>query len=111
MEKNAQNCHPHRGIKKNIVFHFVFALGASLGRFRGPAGVRKFQVFVEKLGPESLFVFLVILCRVVCSLKWPLEAPGRPQGGPREAPASTQRAPGRAQKTLGGPRQATGQKA
>ena len=47
MEKPAQNCHPHRGIKKNIVFHVFFALGAAPGRFRSPAGVSKFHVFLK----------------------------------------------------------------
>ena len=85
MEKPAQNGHPHRGIKQNVVFHF-FSLS---GRIRGDFGVQPGSVnsrFSEKWGPESLFVFLVFSCRVACSLKWPLEAPGRPQGGPREAP-------------------------
>ena len=30
--------------------------------------------------------FLVFSCRVACPLKWPLDDPGRPQGGPGEAP-------------------------
>ena len=58
MENPAQNCHPHWGIKKNMVFHFFFALGAAPGRFRGPAGVGKFHVFLKN-GVQRAFVFFL----------------------------------------------------
>ena len=38
MEKPTQNGHPHRGIKQHVVFHLLFALGATPRRFRGPRG-------------------------------------------------------------------------
>ena len=86
MEKPVKNCDPHRGINTNIVFHFFFALGAAPGRFRGPAGVGKFHVFLKN-GVRRAFLFFLFFSRcVACPLKWPLEAPGRPQGGPRDAP-------------------------
>ena len=58
MEKPAQSGYPHRGIKKNVVFHCFFALGATPGRFRGPAGVGKFHVFLKN-GVRRDFLFFL----------------------------------------------------
>ena len=83
--KPAQNSDPHRGINKNIVFHFFFALGAAPGRFRGPAGVGKFHVFLKN-GAREPFCFSCFFALRCMSSKMapggPREASGRPRGGP-----------------------------